>query len=109
MEKSGFLDLVDIGDDYMADKGFLIRRLLGMRGATLNMPPFSHGRQLASRAVTRTRRIASARIHVERAIRRLKAFRILNGPIPLQMAEEIDLIIPVCAALCNLQGFLVHE
>ncbi|XP_077981440.1 uncharacterized protein LOC144436508 [Glandiceps talaboti] len=61
------LDKVQPGDDIMADRGFVIRDLLALRGATLNIPPFAHGKQLSTAAVTKTRRIASARIHVERA------------------------------------------
>ena len=58
----------------MADRGSLIRDLLTLKGATLNIPPFAHGKQLSSAATTKTRRIARARIHVEHAIGRLKNF-----------------------------------
>ncbi|XP_033730305.1 uncharacterized protein LOC117319639 isoform X2 [Pecten maximus] len=75
---SNFLDKVERGDDIMADRGFLIRGELALRGATLNIPPFSNGKQLCPQAVTKTRRIAHARIHVERAIGRLKNFEILQ-------------------------------
>ncbi|XP_069101481.1 uncharacterized protein [Argopecten irradians] len=70
VHESGYLDFLEHGDDVMADRGFLIRDLLAKRYATLNIPPFALGHQLSNRAVTRTRRIASARIHVERAIGR---------------------------------------
>ena len=42
------------------------------RGCTLNFPPFSKGKPLSRKQVTKTRRIASSRIHVERGIERLK-------------------------------------
>lgn len=90
VQYSGFLDEVKFGDDIMADRGFMIRDLLALRGVTLNIPPFSHGRQLSSFAVTKTRRIASARIHVERAIGRLKNFKFLQGVLPLKSIKLIN-------------------
>jgi len=107
VEDSGFLDFIEHGDDVMADRGFLIRDLLALRGATLNIPPFAHGKQLAAQATTKTRRIARARIHVERAIGRLKQFVILQGVIPLKRKRNIDQIVQVCACLCNLDKVLV--
>ena len=84
VELSGFLDKDELGDDVMADRGFIIRDLVTLQRATLNIPPFAMGKQLSSRAVTKTRRIASARIHVENAIGRLKSFKILHLPSGLQ-------------------------
>lgn len=103
----GFLDLVEREDDIMADRGFVIRDALALRGATLNIPPFTHGRKLNSAAVTKTRRIARARIHVERAIGRLKCYRILDGIIPLSQKKRMDEILTICACLCNLDEPLV--
>ncbi|PJE77341.1 hypothetical protein CI610_03741 [invertebrate metagenome] len=104
---SNFLDKVERGDDIMADRGFLIRGELALRGATLNIPPFSNGKQLCPQAVTKTRRIAHARIHVERAIGRLKNFEILQKFIPLKMKKIMNKIVLVCAILCNLDKQLV--
>ena len=107
VEESGFLDKLQYGDDIMADRGFLIRDLAARRYATLNIPPFAMGKQLSGRAVTKTRRIASARIHVERAIGRLKTFKLLQGIIPLKLHPVLDQIVVVCAVLCNLDSKLV--
>ncbi|KAK3106344.1 hypothetical protein FSP39_018181, partial [Pinctada imbricata] len=68
VEQSGFLDKLRFADDVMADKGCLIRDLVAMKFATLNILHFAMGKQLSSAVVTKTRRIANARIHVERAI-----------------------------------------
>ena len=59
----------------MADGGFLIRDVLALRSAYLNMPPFAHGKQLSMHATTVTKRIAKARIIIEREIERLKEFK----------------------------------
>lgn len=91
----------------MADRGFLIRDMLARRTATFNIPPVSLGKHLSSQAVTKTRRIASAIIHVERAIGRLKSFKLLQGVMPLKLHPLFDQIISVCVALCNLDSQLV--
>lgn len=54
-----------------------------------------------------TRQIASVRIHVERAIERIKNFNILRQIISNTMAEDINKIWKVCAILTNFKGPLV--
>lgn len=108
VQKSGYLDYISPGDDVMADRGFIIRDLLALRGATLNIPPFAMGQQLTPNAVTKTRRIAQARIHVERAIGRLRNFKLFEQPIPLCSKSIIDQALIVCCALCNLDQALVQ-
>ena len=78
VEASGFLDMIEEGDDVMADRGFFIRGLLTKRRASLNIPPFTHGKQ-CHKQLSQKRRIAAVRIHVERAIGRLKQFRLIEG------------------------------
>ena len=73
--KSGLIDKLEPNDNCMADSGFDIRDLVAKRRATLNIPPLSKGKQLYTEACTQTRRIAAVRIHVERAIQRLKGFK----------------------------------
>ena len=72
---SGFLtQLKDKpGISIMADRGFTIKDMLQAIGVELNIPPFMEGRQqLPAEEVQEGRRIASVRIHVERAIGRIK-------------------------------------
>ena len=101
VKKSQFLDLIERHDDIMADRGFNIRHLLLQKGATLNIPAFSKGKNLSKKAVTRSRRIASVRIHVERAIRRMKCFRILSGVIPMKVRFSLNQILTVVSVLSN--------
>ena len=63
------LDLVDAGDVILADRGFTIASDLLQRHARLEIPPPSSGiDQQTKAAVGKTKKVANARIHVERAI-----------------------------------------
>ena len=110
VKASGFLDLIDPGDEVMADRGFQIKELLLLLQAKLTIPPSSKGKQQMSSAdVKVTKHVANLRIHVERAINRIKWFRILKHTLPLSLVPCIDDIICVCAALCNLRLPLVSR
>ena len=86
----------------MADRGFTIRDQLQSIGVELNIPPFLDGRgQLPAEEVQQGRLIASLRIHVERAIGRMKNFTILKGTFPINMARIANQIVCVCAWLTN--------
>ncbi|XP_041730484.2 uncharacterized protein LOC121562211, partial [Coregonus clupeaformis] len=105
---SGFLDYLRAGDEVMADRGFTIRDLLDERRVSLNIPAFTYRRnQLTNEETTRTRRVANVRIHVERAIQRLKVF--LSQNVPISMAPKLDNILTICAGLVNLKSPLISE
>ena len=83
----------------MADKGFDISDDLP-EGVTLNIPAFMNGKdQLCVEEETETRRIASVRIHVERAIERIKNYKILQGRYPTSMIEKLNKIWVICCYL----------
>jgi len=48
-------------------------------------------------------KIAEARIHVERAMQRIKMYHILGNEFKLSMAHLADQIFTVCAFLVNFQ------
>ena len=107
--ESGFLDLLEPTDLIMADRGFTIKEDLMVRGATLEIPPPSSGlEQMSKDKVIKTKRIANARIHVERAIGRMKVFSILKKTLPVTLVPLIDDIILVCASISNLLPPLVQ-
>ena len=108
-QESGLLDLLEAGDHVMADRGFDIEDALYARGVKLNIPPFLHGKeQLANSEIIETRRIASLRIHVERAIERIKNFHFFDHVIPASQACIADQAFFVCAVLTNFCGPLVE-
>jgi len=76
VEVSGLLENLEPGDEVMADKGFQIQDLLAPLGVRLNVPPFLSGSsQMPESDVIQTRKIAHLRVHVERAIGRVKEFQ----------------------------------
>ena len=54
----------------------------------------------------KTKKKANLRIHVERAINRIKFFTILKATLPVTMIKHDDIIL-TCAALCNLKPKLI--
>ncbi|XP_029200608.2 uncharacterized protein LOC114965177 [Acropora millepora] len=60
------------------------------------------GKQFSRAATKSTRQIACVRIHVERAIERLKDFKIFQGNIPLTLVPLANHLLIVCGGLCNL-------
>ena len=86
----------------MADKGFNIEADVESIGLKLNIPPFAHsGKQMNQHDALYTKKIAMHRVHVERAIRRIKSFKILSGRIPLSMMSIVNQIWYVCSFLTN--------
>ena len=81
VRRSGILDerFWQPNDSVMADRGFTIDEELKQLKVDLNIPAFLGGRsQLTKTEVKESQTIASVRIHVERAISRIKKFRIIR-------------------------------
>jgi hypothetical protein len=109
-KSSGFLDYLLPGDEVMADRGFTISEELCFRRVKLNIPAFMKGRdQLSEQEVIDTRRIASDRIHVERAIMRIKSYRILNMKMSNKSFKKGNKTLLVVSALCNLRDPLIKD
>ncbi|XP_063406670.1 uncharacterized protein LOC143049696 [Mytilus galloprovincialis] len=108
IEQSGFLDYINPGDLVLADRGFTIKDLLLKRQAFLNIPPFLGKRtKFTAQEELTTRRIAKARIHVERVIERVKKFKLLSGNIPLSLSPIANQLVFVASSLVNFQEPLV--
>ncbi len=100
---SGFLNLIEEGDVIMSDKGFpSIEAKVSEKGGILVMPPFKKGsRQFSVKETRDGYHCASVRVHVERAIRRLKTFKCMKF-VPHSMIPHIDKICVVVAFITNL-------
>lgn len=77
-KKSQLLQLLQPGDEVMADKGFLIERMLSEVGVKLIIPPLKKSTRLSKEDTQKTQAIARLRILVERAIRRVKEHHICS-------------------------------
>jgi hypothetical protein len=94
----------------MVDKGFNITTEMEELGLKLYIPPFaSSDCQLTPAEVAKTKKIAKHRVHVERAIARIKNFKILSRCIPLSLYKNVNQIWTVCCFLTNFLPFLIND
>lgn len=107
--QSGFLDHINEGDLVLADRGFLIHDELMKKGACLNIPPFLAGRdRFTAEEEVKTKAIAKCRIHVERAIERMKKYKVLSGRVPHVLTPMLTQLVFVIGVLVNYQQPLVR-
>lgn len=107
---SELVNLCEIGDAIMADKGFHISDMTTPKGIELIIPPFKKkNKQFSRREVKHTQEIANLRIHVERQMERIKNFKILQGVMPITMSYQASKIWKLCVRLTNLQPPLVSR
>lgn len=108
VKKSGFLDMIEAQDLVLADRGFLIADLLRKKQAHLNIPPFLGNRdKFTPVEEAKTKEIAILRIHVERAIERMKKYRIIKHTVPSSLTPMVSQMVYVVGMLVNLQQPLV--
>ena len=113
MQRPGFLETmkqkVQCGelkerDAIMADKGFDIGDDLAKVKLKLNIPPFLRDKVgFEGLDVIKTQTIAHHRIHVQRAIMKVRRFKIFHSVIPVSMFGSINQIGNV---VCFLSNFL---
>ena len=110
--KSGFIKLIEVGDTILADKGFpTIEAKLNESGGILVMPPFKAGQksfQFTRRENQECYKIARVRVHVERAIGRLKNFKCFDF-VRADMGEYFDASLIIVSAICNCLTDLIKE
>ena len=107
VQKSGLLNHLTAGDMILADKGFLIQDIVP-HGVCVNIPPFLNNETFSESKVKKTKAIAKARIHSERANARLQDFKSLSF-IPSYLHCYADILFQLCAAIVNLQFPLIKE
>ena len=117
--RSGFLELlsskkevseVEDGDSIMAEKGFDIEEDLKNIGLQLNIPPFLKDKpQFNENEVIRTQTIAKHRIHVERAIGKVRNFLSFNTRIPISSLGTINQLWTVCCLLSNFMNPVLSD
>lgn len=89
----------------MADKGFDIGDDLNKIDLKLNILPFLKDQAGFNEGdVLKTQTIARHRIHVERAIGKVRRFRIFHSVIPVSMFGSVNQIWTVACLLSNFQN-----
>ena len=108
IEHSGILEELKPGQRILADKGYNARDLFAQKRCFLTIPSFLNGGTLAAQEARQSRSIASVRIRVENAIRRIKEYKIVTETLCNRTSKRIvdDIMVVVCA-LCNLKEKLI--
>lgn len=105
VRQSGLLPLLEPGDEILADKGFVIQDLLEPIGCKVAMPAFLRSKgQFSKKELIESKQIHNLRVHVERAIRRVKEFHYFDRVVPLIVAGSINQIWTVACLVTNFQG-----
>ena len=119
--RSGFLELLsrkkevsEVEDGYsiMADKGFDIDEDLKKIGLCTSIEYssfFERKSQFNENEVIRTQTIAKHRIHVERAIGKVRDFLIFNTRIPISSLGTINQLWTVCCLLSNFMNPILTD
>jgi len=116
-KSSGLIDLLEEGDIVMADRGFSFPEYFAAKGVQLLIPASTRGKtQLSGQEVSVSRQMSRLRIHVERAIGRIKKYCILKQTLPVNLVKRrsvdtvatVDKILLVCSALSNLDKSLIQ-
>lgn len=94
----------------MADRGFKgIETVLLQKGSKLFRPPSKTSQQMTKKDVRLTKQIASLRIHVERAISRVRDFNMCKPHVTLdnKLTKYIDHVVKIACGLSNIQQQLI--
>ena len=106
---SGITQLLELYTDaVMADKGFQIEEDCLSSAIELIRSPFLRAKKQFSPAeAKKTAEIARARVHVDRAIQRLKLFAVMKNKLKWSMLNYVDELI-VCG-ITNLQAPILAD
>lgn len=108
MERSNLMKMCDPGDDIMADKGFNVDDIFTPFEVAVNIPTFFKKKnRMSSAVVSRDRKIASKRVHIERLIGLGKTYKILTEPMNHIETSLSTQITKVVFTLCNFRKCIV--
>lgn len=112
-EESKIMNILPEKCGIMADRGFKqIQTILNQKECELVRPPsVSTSTKSTKEEVLKTKSIASLRIHVERVIRRVREYKILepHSCLDLNTMSYIDSIVTIVAGLINLQNPIIKK
>jgi hypothetical protein len=94
----------------LVDRGFNVQDIFLSRQVKVVFPPFKgKTAQFSKEQVFQSKDIAKARIHIERAIGRIKEFDFLKNELPLTLLDLADDIWTIAGAISNLQPPLIKD
>lgn len=92
------------------DRGFNVQDVFLSRKVKVVGPLFkSKTGQFSKEQVFKSKDVAKARIHVERAIGRLKEFDLLKNELPISLFDLSDDIWTIAGAISNIQPPLITD
>jgi hypothetical protein len=104
VERSGYLDILEPGDTVLADKGFKIFRALSARQCRLILPPFKYrGKDRTFEDFQEGEKTSNLRIHIERANKLIKDWRILQHTVPHHLIPFLSDILAICCYMVGQQ------
>jgi len=109
--ESGLLDLCECHDGVMVDKGFHVDDICNDYAVQLIRPPFlrqTSGKFTRAEGVANTN-VAKARVHVERAIQRLRNFGVMVGQVTWGLLPYMDDLLHIVSALVNLSSPIIKD
>ena len=102
VESSGFLSVAPKNCSVLADRGF---KCMGNHGINFIVPPSKpRGRIFSLAKITMTKQVASLRVHIERVIKRLRDFRLLQQRCNNDILKSLDHVVIVAGELVNLDN-----
>lgn len=103
--ESGLLDYLMPGDEVMAEHGSSIKDLL-FNEKNVNLVMYSFRNEEQDTYIGQTAHVI---VDVERAITRLKVYKILTQVVSNTMALQINKILRICSALVNLREEFIRD
>ncbi|XP_072532968.1 uncharacterized protein [Salminus brasiliensis] len=97
------------GDGLMADKGFQNQKDVEEIGLSLNIPPFAQRNEQMPFLDMQKKKMAKYRLHVKKAITKIKKFKIVSEKIPNSILGNINQIWFVVSMLTNFQPHILCQ
>lgn len=111
IKRSGFLDFIKQNMEIMADRGFkdVAGDVISKGGILIKPPSTKAGTIYTAEEAAMCKVVAAVRIHIERAIGRVRHFAFLKPHHSLLDSKRVYLLeysVVIASAICNMLGFL---
>lgn len=111
-EICGIMDILPANCRILADRGFKqLEEILRQKGIILQRPPSVSASSIPTKEEVRlTKQVASLRIHIERVIKRMREYKMLESHacLDLSLIRSINSAVRIAAGLSNLQNPIIR-